>query len=115
MISIAPLLSSEVDELRKASEADAHGLFFQSHLIRKEGEIVGSFSQCVPVHTIWLHTQKLSGVESFNAIKRVEEYMRMAGRGNSLALCSIDSPFFDFMPRLSRRETFRGALFAPAA
>lgn len=112
MISIAPLLASEVPALRVAAAEDAHGLFHQSHLIRREGEIVGSFSVNVPAHTVWLHSQKLNGLESFSTIKKLDEFLVMAGRGDSLTLCSLDSPFFPFMARLGKKEVFRGALFS---
>lgn len=111
MITIRPLLTSEVPALKEASEADSHGLFFQSHLLRRKGEIVGSFSQSVPVHTVWLDSKKLSGLESFHAIQALDEYLIQTGNARSLSLCSVESPFFPFMARLGKREVFRGALF----
>ncbi len=110
-LAIQRLRTSDVDALKTAAAADNHGLFFQSHIVTRAGEIVGSLSQSIPVHTAWLHSKKLSAAESFSAIRRLDEYLRLSDREKSLCLCSLESPFFEYMPRLGYREAFRGALF----
>jgi len=115
MIQIRPLLQSELPALKTASEADGHGLFFQSHLITRDAEIVGSFSQCVPVNTVWLHSQKLTPAESFQAIRRLDEHLVMSGLARSLTLCTPESPFFPYMVRLGKKEILKCSLFERTA
>ncbi len=111
MITIRPLLQSELPALKLASEADGHGLFFQSHLITRGAEIVGSFSQAIPVNTVWLHSKKLTPAESFHCIRRLDEHLVMSGLARSLTLCTPESPFFPYMTRLGKTEVLKCSLF----
>jgi len=105
-ITLQPLHLNELSALMAAAEADGHVLIHPTHVVRKNGDIVGYASLArVRMMFAWLDTHKLKGPESFRAWRLAQEEIRQmqAQSGNQwpVALpCSFDSPLLPFVERM---------------
>jgi hypothetical protein len=98
---ITPIKATDIDELRKRAALDNHGVWYPTHLIKKDGEISGYVSVCTtPIVNVWLDSKKLVARDSVQLLNTLENVMRMTGRQDYVMPCSPDSPFFPNMQRL---------------
>ena len=83
---------------KQAASEDGHGVLQPTHVILKDGEVVGSFSVTLPALSWWLHTgcgprDSLAAFQGMDII--------LAERGLPLALvpCGRGSPYHGLLGR----------------
>ena len=78
---ITQLKPAELEELLKLAAEDAHGVMYPTHVIRKEGKIVGYISICTtPLVNVWLDSKQVVARDSVQLLNTLENVMRMTGR-----------------------------------
>jgi len=88
----------EMALLMEAARADGHGVISATHLVQKDGELVGYASiGAVPLLFTWLHTKKVRARETLGLLNTVEAVA--AGKGARLVCmpCEESSPLFKYM------------------
>jgi hypothetical protein len=99
-ILLRPLSPGQCPALVEAARADGnHAVIDPTHVVMRGDEIVGYGSiGRVRMFYAWLDTQKLSGMESFNAWRQAEMEMQRLG-GPIACPCKLTSPLLPFMER----------------
>jgi hypothetical protein len=91
----------ELRALQAAAATDAHAPFAPSHLVHKNGEIVGYGSLgVVPLLTVWLHSAKVRPIETIGLMKSMEAVFNDRGAPCVVAAVDPKSPFAQAMPKL---------------
>jgi hypothetical protein len=109
---ISVLRPGEFDAVRNAAEADSDGVVFPTHVMRRDGDIVGAMGvNSLPLLTLWMHREKTSALDSVTVLDRVADFMRFTGRTAYAAPCSRTSPFYPHIQRLGFREILDGGLY----
>lgn len=102
----------EVEELVKVAANDSHDVVFPSHLVRKDGEIVGYagiFS--TPILMWWLDSEKGKARDSIEMMREIEKLALSSGVKRYTTICSEDSPYFRHMGKLGFRELGKTVMF----
>lgn len=111
-VTISLIRPGEFDAVRAAAEADNDGVVFPTHVMRREGEIVGAMGiNSTPLLTLWMHRQKTSAFDSIAVLDRVADFMRFTGRTAYAAPCARTSPFYPHLQKLGFRELLDGGFF----
>jgi hypothetical protein len=98
---ITQLRPEEVEALERAAARDAHGVWYPSHLIRKNGAIAGYLSICqTPIVNVWLDSKQVQARDSIQLLNTLENVLRMTGRDSYIMPCAKTSPFYANMDRL---------------
>ncbi len=84
---------------QRAAEDD-HVVIHPTHLIEKEGEIVGYVSAgAVSMLNCWVHSQKVNKFESFRLLTEAEQLMAAQGHRVICLPCAHTSPFRPYIER----------------
>jgi hypothetical protein len=97
------LIQSEVEmeAVTVAAEADGTVCLAPSHLIERDGRIIGYVGMdSIPLFRVWLHSEALRPRESFTILNVVENLYRARGVRAVSMLLMPGSPFGELMPRL---------------
>ena len=88
--------------LQAAAASDNHAVVHPTHVITRNGEVVGYASILAPVAlvNVWLHSQKVHARDSLHLLKVGETLAAETGASAVLFPCSVDSPFIGHMERL---------------
>ena len=96
-IQIRPCRKEDVEPLQKAAAADNHGVWFPSHILEKDGEIVGYFSAAVPVVLSWQDSKKMNAADSLKELGFIEGVL---SQFPFICIpCDPDSPYMTFLPK----------------
>ncbi len=109
-----PLLTARDNEaLIAAAATDNHVPLVPTHLVEKNGEIVGYGSVgAVPMLFVWVHSQKVSARESRGLLNLGENLMALQYKGPFICCpCTAESPFFPFMRRLGYQSVGEAGFF----
>lgn len=107
----------EFDEFIKKAHDDNHGLFFPTHPLRKNGELVGYFSVGSPGAMIcfaWLSTKEVTARESFHLINDVESLVSANPEFKDPVICfpvPKDSPFHGIMEHMGYQNAGEYSFF----
>jgi hypothetical protein len=109
---IRPITSEDLAALQLEAAKDDHQVWFPTHTLWKDGELVGYISdQVMPVVNLWLHSKKLKAKDSLQLLKQYDEYCKAKGQNGYVMPCSQNSPFFPKMPKLGFRYFGSTSLF----
>lgn len=111
--TIRPLKTQqELDALVLAAGDDGHSVAEPTHIIQKDGRIVGYFSVIQPtVVGVWTSSKDISARESTHLLSSLDDLIACSGKGYYLMPCKEDSPYFYFMGRLGFKEVLTTRLF----
>lgn len=100
--SIRPIRTAEeLNLVMKIAREDGHVLFDPSHLVIKEGKIIGAVSMVkTPYVSVWMHTKEARATDSVVGLNSVEAVMENAGVNHYIMPCTEDSPFHPVMDKL---------------
>ena len=100
MIQVLPILTQEqADEVSNAAQSDDSGIFQPSHMVLKDGEIVGAFSVNMSVGCWWMHKTKAKPRDSLAAFQSMEAIFADREINEYIMPCHQDSKFYSLMPR----------------
>lgn len=81
--------------LQAAAKADAHTPLHPTHVIERDGEIVGYLGvNSLPLFRLWFHSQKLKAADSLRLLFMIENHYRMAGVPLVATVIHTASPFY---------------------
>ncbi len=94
--------AEEFNELVEKSKSDNHGVYAPTHIVKKNGEVLGYFSiaASVPIVLAWLSTQKVQPRDSISLINSVENHVAMGGASHVAFPVPKSSPFHEHMEKL---------------
>ena len=97
-LQIRPI-SSEEEKIQVYEEAkkDGHGVLMPTHIIKKEGDIVGSFCLFSPTIYWWMHTTKVKARDSLSIFQTMSALLANEGVTNSILPCQRESPYFQIL------------------
>lgn len=91
----------ELDRLVEAAKADAHRVVLATHVVEKDGEIVGYGSiNAAPTINLWLDSKKVKPLDSIRLLHRLTDGLSFTGARHVLMPCADNSPFAPIMPQL---------------
>lgn len=97
--------SADIEPLEVAAKLDQHVVLLPTHTCRKGGEIVGYLSiAATPVVMLWLHTQKVSRFDSFNALTFFENETKRFEHGIIMLPVPNKSPLKPYLKKLGYYE-----------
>lgn len=89
----------------QAARADNHAPLKPTHVIERDGEIVGSLAiNSLPLFRIWFHTEKIKAADSKQLLFAIESHYRMAGVPLVATLVPLKSPFYPVGARFGYTE-----------
>lgn len=101
-------LQSQEDLARliEASAQDNHRPICPTHLLEREGEILGYASiGCVPMVFCWVDSRKVRARQSFALLAQAEQLAAAYAPVNVICVpCTAESPFAPFMGRLGYHQ-----------
>jgi hypothetical protein len=102
----------EVPELHALAANDRHVVLAPTHVVVKDGEIVGYLSiGAVPVVHVWMDSGAVQARDSLAVLSQLDAVMDHAGAPVYLMPCAKDSPYLPHMERMDFRELWDTTLF----
>ena len=102
----------QMDAVLAASQADNDGCVYPSHVVMKNGEIVGSASIAVlPVLMLWHHSEKIGPRESMQLQNTYEAIMEERGVNQYIILCNKNSPYNSHMKAFGYENVWETEVF----
>jgi hypothetical protein len=102
----------ELQELVAAAKEDNHDVVFPSHIVRKNGELIGYagiFS--MPILMWWLDSKKGKARDSLEMLKEIENIARAKQVKRYVTICAESSPYFKHMNRLGYSKLGETVMF----
>lgn len=94
----------DLERVRAAASSDGHVAVAPTHLVERDGLIVGYCSiGAIPVVNAWLHSKIVHPRESMYLLNTAETVAHAMGARRILLPCSPQSPFHPHMARLGYR------------
>lgn len=102
----------EIEAVLKAAREDSDGIVLPSHVVEKDGEIVGAASLAVvPVVMVWSHSKKLGPKESIILKHTYDALMEEKGLPKYIVLCNKHSPYNPVMKSLGFKSVWETEIF----
>lgn len=100
--TIRPIADQATLELaQRLAQADGHFLLNPSHVVQRNGEIIGAFSVArAPMLGVWMHSSKVGPRDSVHLLASIEDLMANAGAGLYVMPCEERSPYYEKMEKL---------------
>jgi len=100
VIQVLPITTQEqADKVQAAAKSDHGGIFQPSHMVLRDGEVVGAFSVNMTAGCWWMHTTKAKPRDSLAAYQTMEAIFADRGINEYIMPCHQDSKFHKLMPR----------------
>jgi hypothetical protein len=95
-----------------AAKEDNHNLLFPSHLLRKNGDIVGAWSlAAIPLCLVWSHSKRISARDSFTFSGVMDTLMLERNFNFYLMACDSDSNYYPHMEQLGYKFVWPTNIF----
>lgn len=92
------------DAAHAAALEDHDGVFEPTHLVMKDGEIVGAISLQVSCASWWMHSEKTNVMDSMRVFNGLDALMVESGKLQYHVPCKKDSPYYKLMQRVGFEE-----------
>lgn len=104
--------AAEMEKVMAAVKADNDGCILPTHLVEKDGEIVGCASLAVlPVVMMWNSTTKIGPRDSLQLKNTYDALMEEKGKGTYVVLCNKNSPYNAHMKKLGFASVWETEVF----
>ena len=99
---LRPIRPHELEPLRAAAAADAHEVIDPTHVLVREGKIIGyaSLQHHVSLVNCWISSQDAGPLDSLCALSAVESLVAEHGCRGIVLPCDAKSPFYSKLARL---------------
>lgn len=109
---LKPFRHEDAALLNESAKADGHVALAPTHVIWKEGQIVGCVSVAsIPLIIPWMHTKLVGPRDSVNVLNATENLLYAAGHQVWAMPCMANSPYFKFMESFGYLNTGLTTLF----
>lgn len=100
MLKLIPLTAELSEKLDAAAAEDRHGVILPTHVVMRDGEVIGYGSLGrASLFFAWMSSKRATPRESFRAWELAEEELRRAGHDVICLPCEESSPFAPFMQK----------------
>jgi hypothetical protein len=104
--------AEEAQRVIEAARANNDAIDFPSHILERDGEIVGALSMgVVPLVLVWTHTEKVSAKDSLHIVRAKDIIMETKGFDNYVIACNKHSNYNRFMGKLGYNPIWETELF----
>lgn len=105
---VRPCTPADMDALRAAAATDGHQVTLPTHLIERDGHIIGYFSiQPTVMLNAWVHSDKVRARESFHLLNLAENLaVNLTGLRLVSLPCALESPFAPVINHLGYQTLF---------
>jgi hypothetical protein len=102
---LRPIRPHELEPLRAAAAADAHEVIDPTHVLVREGKIIGyaSLAHHVSLVNCWISSAEAGPLDSLCALSAVESLVAEHGSRGIVLPCDTKSPFYSKLARLGYR------------
>lgn len=101
----------EVSELRRLAAQDDHEVLAPTHVVVKNGCIVGYLSiGAIPTVNVWMSTEHTEARDSIAVLGQLDAIVDHGGIPMYFMPCDEKSPFFKVMDKLGFRKLFKQVL-----
>lgn len=98
--SLRSIHQDDVNDLQELAKRDGHDLWAPTHIIEKDGEMVGSVSiDGIPMCTVFISQDVDSPFALRSISKEIEEVMRNYGDRHYFIVAGPRSPAYRFLPK----------------
>lgn len=112
MINIILAKVEDIEPLKLAAREDDHPICLPTHIIRKNGDIVGYVSFTTAMHG-WLHTKRVGAIETFRTVfPTIDSIARQRGDKFMFYLTGRQSNLTPFAERIGYTHVGPTELFA---
>ena len=104
----------DVADLHAAAKEDNHSVVLPTHVLRKDGKIVGYLSAGpvqMPCVLAWFSTKEMTARESFHIVNGIECQVSHAGGQAIMWPIPKDSPFYPLMESMGYKNCGEYTLF----
>ena len=102
----------EFDATVKAAQKDSDNMLYPTHIITKDGKIVGGWSLgSMPLVMVWNDTKSFTARDSLTQINTIDAIMNDRGNKHYMIACNSDSPYFSKMEKLGYGKGWPTNLF----
>jgi len=99
-VRVVPILTKEdLEEVYAAAAKDEDGILNPTHMVLKNGQVVGAISLQVFCAGWWMDKKKTKGRESLTVFQILDSLMMDSKIFKYLLPCRDDSPYFKFMEK----------------
>lgn len=94
------------------AKQDGDSLINPSHVVERDGEIIGAASLgVIPLALVWNHSKKVQARDSMHLKLIYDSIMETKGFGNFIMACRKDSPYNESMQKLGYKPIWVTELF----
>jgi hypothetical protein len=95
---IQPAKVEDLEELHKLAQDDAHSVVLPSHIVRKNGQIIGSVSVAqVPMVLVYMNTKRSVAIDSYCVSNFFENFLAAHGNKTVCVPCHVKSSLRPYM------------------
>ncbi len=106
----------ELPELRERAAQDDHVALWPTHVVEKDGEIVGYLSiGAIPIVNVWMDSRQLGPRDSLSVLGQLDAVMDYAGQPTYFMPCDAASPFHPVMEKLGFGSLMETEIFVRKA
>jgi len=106
----------EVDGLRERAAEDDHVVLAPTHVVEKDGKIVGYLSiGAIPIVNVWMDSKQLGPRDSVAVLGQLDAVMDYAGQPTYFMPCDPSSPFHPVMEKLGFGSLMETEIFVRKA
>ena len=102
----------ELEAMIKAAAEDNADIQFPSHMLTKDGKIVGGWSMgTVPLTMVWHDSNKVTVRDSIMLNKTIDALMNDRGHAHYLMACDSTSPYNSYMEKFGHNLIWNTNLY----
>lgn len=91
----------EYQAVMDAAKMDNDIIDFPTHILYKDGEVVGGWSvDAIPLFSVWHHSKRITARDSLMLNNTIDTVMNERGHKNFLQLCNANSNYYSYMNKL---------------
>ena len=107
-VTILPIRDQETyEEVRNKAYDNGHEVLQPTHMVVKDGEIIGAFSIQVSCASWWMNEGKAKNRDSLQAFQGMEAIMADRGIASYIMPCEKKSTYWELMQRMGYK-IFKG-------
>ena len=110
-VRIRGFVPTDLEQLSVAAKEDEHLVLAPTHVLEKDGKLVGFLSiAAIPTVFVWMHS-KQTGPKDAICVQNFLDNVMFQNNYVYMVPCKQDSPFYSVMEKLGYAFSFIGGIF----